>query len=581
MSEDSPPTGTGLPPRSPAVQRLLDRQGLAAAPAPAPAAPPPGGPTNTSAGEYELERLRAELRQARNRLGELESVAVSHGRLLELLEANAEVLVAGDAGGLPERVLSIGLDLVGAERAAFFRIGKDGALQPVLRRPEGAEFNAISKSVVRDALFERRSIVHQGRVAREGLERQSILDLDLDTVVATPLLVRDRLLGVLYLDSSRAGRFGVADLPVLEIFSRLAAAAMLRLEELEQARSASAQLEDENRELRIVLGERTSIGGLLAASPAMLSVVDQVRRMCRYRSFVRISGETGTGKDLIARALHNEGPWADKPFIAVNCSAIAETLLEAELFGHVKGAFTGAIADHAGLFEQANGGTLFLDEIGDMPLSLQSKLLRVIEDGEVPRIGGQGTVKVDVRIITASHVDLNKGVSAGSFRQDLYYRLNVLAIEIPPLRERPEDVAVLAEHFLNRYAKRLGLPRPRLAAAALRRLQREPWPGNVRELEKCIERSLALSEGGAWLREEDIAQDSQPADPIADLAAGPSSETLKGVLQRVEREKIARTLDACGGRVTAAAERLGISRQYLHRRLRDFGLRGTVDEPES
>jgi transcriptional regulator with GAF, ATPase, and Fis domain len=576
MSADTPRDGQGLPPRSAALERLLSKDGAAAAPSPAPAPTSPASPppeSTSPAGDWELERLRGQLREAQARLAELDPIAASYGRLIDLLEANAEVLVAGDAGGLPARVLAIGLELVGAERAAFFRPDKDGALRPVLTLPEGAEFSAISRSVVRDALVGRESVVHQGKVAREGLERQSILDLELETVVATPLVVRDRLLGVLYLDGSRAGRFGRADLPVLEVFSRLAAAAMLRLEELERARAASAELADENRELRNALGERTCIRGILAASPAMLRVLEQVRRMSRYDSTVRITGETGTGKDLIARALHLEGRRAEQPFVAINCAAIPETLLEAELFGHEKGSFTGADSQRRGLFEQASGGTLFLDEIGDMPAALQGKLLRVLEDRKVRRIGGQGEVAVDVRIITASHADLEQRVRAGSFREDLFYRLNVLAIELPPLRERPEDVAVLTEHFLDYYAKQLGLPRPRLAAAALRRLQREPWPGNVRQLEKCIERSLALSEGGSLLGDEDLALDGRPADPIAALAAGPGGETLKSLLLRVEKEKVARTLTECGGRVTAAAERLGISRQHLHKRLRDLGLR--------
>jgi len=570
MPADSPLGGGSLPPRSAALERLLGRDGAAAAPAPQspPTSPSPAGPP-PAAGEWERERLLAQLRDAQARLAELEGVATAHRRLIELLESNAEVLVAGDTRQLPQRVLAIGLDLVGAERAAFFRIGKDGAMRPVYVSPEGVEFGDISRSVVRDAILEKRSVVHQGRVAREGMERQSILDLELETVVATPLRVRERILGVLYLDGSRPGRFGAADVPVLEVFSRLAAAAMLRLEELEQARAASEQLQAENRELRSALGARTRFGSILAASPAMLRVIEQLRRMCRYRSAVRIYGESGTGKELIARALHTESPWADRPFIPLNCGAIPETLLEAELFGHEKGAFTGADSERPGLFEQADGGTLFLDEVGDMPLALQVKLLRVLETGELRRLGGRGEIKVDVRLITATNVDLERRIAAGSFREDLFYRLNVLAIELPPLRERPEDIGLLAEHFLDRYAESMGLSRPRLAPAALRRLQQEPWPGNVRQLEKCIERTLALSELGPLLREADLVLDPRPAE--ARLRS--SGEGLKELLLRVERDKINRTLEECSGRVTTAAERLGISRQYLHRRMRDLDLR--------
>ena len=571
VPEDSPKDGAGLPPRSAALERLLGRQG--AAPAPIPETREEAGSAASTSADWELERLRGQLRQAQERLADLEGVEASHGRLIGLLEANAEFLVTAATEKLPGRVLAIGLELTGAERAAFFRIGKDGALRPALTRPEGAEFSAISRSVVRDALVGKETIVHQGRVAREGLERQSILDLDLETVVATPLMARDRLLGVLYLDGSRAGRFSRADIPVLEVFSRLAAAALLRLEELEQARATSVQLKVENEDLRTALGERTRFGNILAASPAMLKVIAHLRRICAYRSTVRIAGETGTGKELIARALHSEGPWADQPFVAINCGAIPETLLEAEIFGHEKGAFTGADQAKPGLFEQADGGTLFLDEIGDMPFQLQVKLLRVLEENEFRRLGGQSAIKVDVRVIAASHVDLEQRVAAGQFRSDLFYRLNVLSVKLPPLRERPEDVSMLAEHFLDYYAERLGVPRPRLAPSALRRLQREAWPGNVRQLQNSIQRSLALLGDGKVLGEDELVLDAHPGTAGVGASAR-EGESLKDLLARVEREHIARALEASGGRVTATAARLGISRQYLHRKLRDLGLRG-------
>jgi len=528
-------------------------------------------------GEWELERARAALAEAEGKLAGLRGISEAYDRLVALLDANADLLVSGDARRLPSRILEIALELVGADRAAFFRFSPEGALKPSLVRPEGTAFNAISRSVVRDALIEKRSVLYQGRASREGMERQSVLDLDLETVVATPLLARDRLLGVLYLDGARAGRFGSADLPALETFSRLAAAAMLRLEELQQTRAEKRQLEEENRELKSALGDETRLGGILAAGDAMRDVLDQIRRMSRYRSTVRIFGETGTGKELVARALHQESPWADKPFVAVNCGAIPETLLEAELFGHEKGAFTGADQARAGLFEEADGGTLFLDEIGDMPAALQVKLLRVLETGEVRRLGSSRTRRVDVRIIAASHHDLQADVREGRFREDLFYRLNVLTISLPPLRERPEDVALLAEHFLDVYAGKLDRPRPRLSAPALRRLQSQAWPGNVRQLEKCVERSLALWEGEGSLAAGDLILDEGLAAPAAAAEAPRAGESLKDHLARLERAKIRQALDLAGGRVTAAAASLGISRQYLHRKIRDLGLKRSRD----
>jgi len=346
------------------------------------------------------------------------------------------------------------------------------------------------------------------------------------------------------------------------------------MEELQNAQAERRQLADENQELKSVLGEKTSFGGILVASRGMQQVVDQLRRMCRYRSTVRIIGETGTGKELVARALHYESPWAEQPFVAINCGAIPETLLEAELFGHEKGAFTGADQTRAGLFEQADGGTLFLDEIGDMPPMLQVKLLRVLESGELRRLGGKEERKVDVRVIAASHVNLEERVAEGEFREDLYYRLNVLSLRLPPLRERPEDVSLLAEHFLDSYASRMGLERPRLSPNALRTLQAQPWPGNVRQLEKCIERSLALRDGNGILTEEQVMLDeglTMPRSREAGIAM--PEESLKEYLTRMERDMIARILEGERGRVTAAAARLGISRQYLHRKIKDLGLK--------
>ena len=587
MPEDSSKSDRGLPARSPALEKLLGKK-AAAAPAAAPeqaVAPPPGqseeaAPASVRAEDWEIERLRGQLTELRDQLAVLQGIDRSHQGLLTLLEANSQILVAGDPGLLPARVLQIGLELTGGERAAFFRIDSEGALGIHLTHPEDVEFSAISRSVVRDALMERRTVVHQGRVAREGLERQSILDLHLETVVATPLVAGEKLLGVLYLDGSEAGRFGRADIPVLEVFSRLAAAAMLRLDELQEVREEKQQLKAENEELRGALGERIQFGNLLAASPAMLGVIDQLRRMCRYRSTVRISGETGTGKELIARALHSESPWADRPFVAINCGAIPENLLESELFGHEKGAFTGAEQARSGLFEQAHEGTLFLDEVGDMSPALQVKLLRVLETGDLRRVGGREEIQVDVRVIAASHVDLEARIASGGFREDLYYRLNVLAVELPPLRDRPEDVALLAEHFLVLYAGKLGVDLPRFTPAALRHLQGERWPGNVRQLEKVVERSLALFEGGPRLDVDHLMLDASPTPVISAKGSG-SGESLKDLVTRVEREKIEATLIACGGRVTTAAGRLGISRQYLHRKLRDLGLRLPRDGQEA
>ena len=268
-------------------------------------------------------------------------------------------------------------------------------------------------------------------------------------------------------------------------------------------------LEQENRQLRRAVDRTSQLGDLIGASPAMRDIFALIRRIAHNRSSVLITGKSGTGKEVVARTIHFHGNRADKPFIPINCTAIPEGLLESELFGHVRGAFTGAHATKRGLFEEANGGTLFLDEIGDMPPGLQSKLLRVLQDREIRPVGGTRSVSVDVRIIAASNKDLLKEIEGGRFREDLYYRLNVIPIHIPPLNERPEDIPVLANAFLRRHTDD---PRRALSRGAIQRLQAAEWKGNGRELENLIERALALSDQVELQAEElPMEADGEPA----------------------------------------------------------------------
>jgi len=253
-------------------------------------------------------------------------------------------------------------------------------------------------------------------------------------------------------------------------------------------------LEQENQRLRRAVDQTTSFGDLIGASPAMRDIFALIRKVAHGRSTVLITGDSGTGKEVVARTLHYHGARADQPFIPVNCSAIPEGLLESELFGHVKGAFTGAIASKRGLFEEASGGTLFLDEIGDMGPGLQSKLLRVLQDGEIRPVGGNQSMAVDVRIVAATHQDLMERIETGEFREDLYYRLNVIPIHIPPLSERPEDIPALVDAFVKKHSDG---SRRSFSTAAVRELKSWNWKGNARELENVVERTLALSDSGA------------------------------------------------------------------------------------
>jgi transcriptional regulator with PAS, ATPase and Fis domain len=300
----------------------------------------------------------------------------------------------------------------------------------------------------------------------------------------------------------------------------------------------------------------------------MLDVYKLVARVAQTQSTVLVVGESGTGKELVARAIHNHSARAQGPFVAVNCTALTESLLESELFGHQKGAFTGAVAQKRGLFEEAQGGTLFLDEIGDVGPKMQAQLLRVLQEGEIRRVGGTEAVRVDVRVVAATNRELEDEVKAGRFREDLYFRINVVTVRLPPLRERPSDIALLVDHFLAKYAARERRADAGLAPEAMLALERYPWPGNVRELENVIERALALSKDGVVL-----SSDLPPE--LSDAAATPGSAAPgdghlyadRPTLAELERRYIELVLKETGGNKKRAAEVLGIDRRTLYRTL--------------
>ena len=329
---------------------------------------------------------------------------------------------------------------------------------------------------------------------------------------------------------------------------------------------AGRALQRENENLRAQLRERYGLPGLIAHAPAMHAVLDLVGRVAPTDATVLVHGESGTGKEVIAKALHHASARAAHPFVAVNCGAVPETLLESELFGYMRGAFTGAAVNKLGLLEEADGGTLFLDEIAEMPAALQVKLLRTLQSGEVRRLGATQAATVDVRVIAATHGDLSALIGEGRFREDLYYRLNVIQIVLPPLRDRREDIPALAEHFLARAAGKLGRTR-RLSPAAVERLLRYPWPGNVRELENAIERAAILA------RDEIVQPDDLPPHVAAGLHLGPSPPLPTQVtLAEAERAHILQTLERFGGNHSGAAEALGIGRTTLWRKLKEYGL---------
>jgi two-component system, NtrC family, response regulator AtoC len=327
--------------------------------------------------------------------------------------------------------------------------------------------------------------------------------------------------------------------------------------------------------LKAQLDSSTGARAVIAESPAMTHALDVVARVAAHRTTVLITGERGTGKEVIAQAIHRASPRAAAPFVAVNCAAIPEALLESELFGYVKGAFTGAAGDRPGLFEQADGGTLLLDEIGELPLPLQAKLLRVLQESEIRRVGDQKTRAIDVRVLAATAKDLAREAAAGRFRHDLFDRLNVVAIHVPPLAERPEDVAPLARHFAGQLSRRLGHGLA-LSEAALDWLKAQRWPGNVRALEHAIERAAVLNDKET-LEPADFGrapgvQSGSAAPPDAGPGSGSGGGSLRGAVEAAEREAIGAALRATAGNRRDAAKRLGVSLRTLFYKMDRYGI---------
>jgi two-component system, NtrC family, response regulator PilR len=331
------------------------------------------------------------------------------------------------------------------------------------------------------------------------------------------------------------------------------------------------RLRSENAYLRSQLEERYQFGGILGRSRPMQKLFHLLETVARSNSTILITGETGTGKEVVARAIHHNSARRTHRFVALNCSAIPETLLEAELFGHVRGAFTGAVGARQGRFEQAHKGTLFLDEVGTMSSALQTKLLRALQEREFERVGDSQTIKVDVRVIAATNSDLARMVAEGSFREDLYYRLHVIPVQLPPLRDRREDIPVLAQHFLEKFSPTSAM---QVSQDGMRALMAYPWPGNVRQLENAVERAVALSAGRQQIELTDLPAEVHVAPPSTQAPFVELPEDgldLPGYLTAIERDLIQRSLDRTGGNRNRAAELLHIKRTTLVEKLKRFG----------
>jgi Nif-specific regulatory protein len=419
----------------------------------------------------------------------------------------------------------------------------------------------ISQSIIDDVLGGGKPVITSNAQLDPRLrDRRSVTSYGIKSILCVPMRLRDKILGTVYIDDRTApGHFSEEDVAFLVCFANLAALSYENARLIESTRGEVLHLQ---REVK----QKYAFENIIGNSPGMHAVFRKLESVIASDVYVLLEGESGTGKELVAHAIHHHSPRRGRLFVPINCGALPDTLIESELFGHRRGSFTGAIVDKKGLFEIADHGTIFLDEISNTSLLFQAKLLRVLHEGELRRVGDSVERRVDVRIIAATNRNLREAVAEGSFREDLYYRLNVISIYLPPLRERREDIPLLADHFLKLYAKKIGGRECKLAPVTLEAMLEYDWPGNVRELENVVQKGMVLA-GGAEIRPEHL---ELPRRRV--LAAARAGGTLQEARSRFEAEYIRQVLDECDGNVSKSAKRLGISRPQLHRLLQKHNL---------
>jgi Nif-specific regulatory protein len=514
-------------------------------------------------------------------------------KLSRLLEINKAINNERDLGKLLDTIMDAAIELSRARRG-FLVLWDRGEMQIVRARnierstittPE----SSISRHLIREAI-DRRETVVTARASTERDEYASATGLDLKSVAVSPLMSRGRVLGAIYLDDpDRVGMFQDTDLRSLEAFCDQAAIA---LQNARYVAELETRMESQRLRLRRVEAEVRKrdeddvrrFGNLITKSPKLKRVFELLARVAETAFPVIIQGESGTGKELLAKAIHYSSDRKEQPFVPINCASVPETLLDSELFGYQAGAFTGAVRGHRGLFEQADKGTLFLDEIEEMSPAMQGKLLRVLQEGEVRRVGGKATVKVDVRVIAATNRDIQDMVEKGDFRRDLYYRLNVIPVTIPPLRERLEDLQHLVDDLLGRLAEANQQP-PTIDQESVDVMRRYPWPGNIRELENELKRLLAL--GTTRIRVADLdpriatPEQRRPSQSLPSVAGsgGADRNEESGSLptlniKELEKITIERALQASNGNKTHAAKLLGLSRRGLLKKLERYRAEG-------
>jgi Nif-specific regulatory protein len=514
---------------------------------------------------------------------ELEDQHVTSGSTIQISFNDALYLMARDLSALmkvsttinairgledlQKKLLELLFEVIPANRGAILltegKTDEFGSMTGLDRYGQSDETIKISRTIAQQVLKQGLAVLNNEVAAPDGPDAvESLIESRTRSLLCVPLVMLDRTLGIIYLDSSEPStKFDNDHLQLVSAIAGIAAVA------IENARHVE-WLESENQILR---ADARLEHNMVGESPLMKQVYAFISKVAPTDSTVLIYGESGTGKELAARATHQNSKRADKAFMAVNCGALAESLLESELFGHEKGAFTGALTQKKGRLEVADGGTVFLDEIGELSPALQVKLLRVLQEREFERVGGTRTIKVDIRLITATNKDLEQAIANGSFRQDLYYRLNVVKLDMPPLRERQEDIPLLASYFASKYSEKCNRKVSGLSPEARARLAAYDWPGNVRELENAIERAVVLGTTDLILPEDlpEAVLESEIS------AAGPLTKYHEAVAE-TKKQIILNAMDQAKGNYTEAAKLLGVHPNYLHRLIRNLNLKAEL-----
>lgn len=479
----------------------------------------------------------------------------SLGALLRISQVLTSIL---DGNELLRKVLSIAMETVNAERGFVVAISEETDEWAIRASSNLSEQDVDILATPSSKILQRVQqekvplLVHDAQTDPRFEGSESVIMQHITSAIAVPMLVRDELLGIIYVDSRHnRSKFTDENLKFFNVFAVQAALAFVNA-------SRFGQLQEEKLLLQTEMEKMYGFPEIVGVHPRMQEVFTLMRKIINSDISVLILGESGTGKEMVARALHYQGPRRAKPFIAQFCGNLSESLLESELFGHKRGSFTGALSDKRGLMEIADCGTFFLDEIGDISPTIQTKLLRVVQDGIIRRVGGTESLHVDLRLVSATNKDLREEVERGNFREDLFYRLNVITITLPSLRERSDDIPLLVKHFLQKAATRQKMPAKGVNRSALQAMKSYNWPGNVRELENAIERAVVLSGDRPEITEDDL------------LISIEDKNKIPKTLRDHEREIVTRTLEEQSGNKTKTAEILGVSLRWLHYRLKEW-----------